>query len=81
MSPCEIVGNINDTSLYDLWRARSSFGRARVFAPGKLQDGCARCPHGSTCRAGCPETARTATGGVWDNPLCLRQAELAENVG
>jgi len=73
----EIVGNLREQRLRDLWRDPSRFARNRHFAPGRLTGGCAACPHGSECRAGCPEMARTATGDVWDNPFCLRQAEKA----
>jgi radical SAM protein with 4Fe4S-binding SPASM domain len=77
MNPREIVGNLREQRLRDLWRDPSHFARNRHFAPGRLTGGCAVCPHGSECRAGCPEMARTATGDVWDNPFCLRQAEKA----
>jgi radical SAM protein with 4Fe4S-binding SPASM domain len=77
MHPREIVGNLREQRLRDLWRDPSRFARNRYFAPGRLTGECAACPHGSECRAGCPEMARAATGDVWDNPFCLRQAEKA----
>jgi radical SAM protein with 4Fe4S-binding SPASM domain len=77
MHSCEIVGNLRERRLCDLWRDPHSFARNRHFSPGRLTGGCATCPHGSECRAGCPEMARTATGDVWDDPFCLRQAEKA----
>jgi radical SAM protein with 4Fe4S-binding SPASM domain len=77
MGDGEIVGNLRSVRLRELWRDPARFAHTRRFAPGRLQGGCARCPHGSECRAGCPEMARTATGDVWDNPFCLRQAEKA----
>jgi radical SAM protein with 4Fe4S-binding SPASM domain len=78
MRPSETVGNVRERSLVSIWRDPESFARARWFRPGLLRGGCARCPHGATCRAGCPEMARTATGDAWDNPLCLRQIEEHE---
>jgi radical SAM protein with 4Fe4S-binding SPASM domain len=77
MGDREIVGNLRSVRLRDLWQNPALFARNRHFAPGRLVGGCAQCPHGSECRAGCPEMARTATGDVWDNPFCLRQAEKA----
>ena len=77
MDPDQVVGNIHQTPLPELWRG-PFFARARISTPGRLQGGCARCPHGSTCRAGCPQMARAATGQIWDNPLCIRQAEELE---
>ena len=71
----EEVGNIRVTRLRDLWRDPTAFARHRRFPVGNLQGGCAKCPHGSECKAGCPEMARTGSGTVWDNPFCLRQAE------
>ena len=75
MSPSEIAGNLRQRPLREIWCDPRSFARNRFFSPGRLTGGCASCPHGATCRAGCPEMARTATGDLWDNPLCLRQAE------
>jgi radical SAM protein with 4Fe4S-binding SPASM domain len=77
MGDREIVGNVRSVRLRELWRDPALFAHSRRFAPGRLMGGCAACPHGSECRAGCPEMARTATGDVWDNPFCLRQAEKA----
>jgi radical SAM protein with 4Fe4S-binding SPASM domain len=77
MQACEIVGNLRERRLRELWRDLRTFARNRRFTPGRLTGGCAACPHGWECRAGCPEMARTATGDVWDNPFCLRQAEKA----
>jgi radical SAM protein with 4Fe4S-binding SPASM domain len=77
MSPCEVQGNIHERPLLELWRDPQRFARIRHYAPGRLTGKCGSCPHGSTCRGGCPEMARTATGDVWDNPFCLRQAEQA----
>lgn len=77
MSDREIVGNVRTLRLRELWRDPTLFARNRRFAPGRLRGGCAACPHGSECKAGCPEMARSATGDVWDNPFCLRQAEQA----
>lgn len=78
MGADEIVGSIFERSLLELWRDPESFSRLRAFRPGALQGGCARCPHGATCRGACPEMARAGTGTPWDNPFCLRQAEQAE---
>lgn len=75
MSACEVVDSIRRRSLAEIWRDPTSFARNRAFRPALLQAGCARCPHGADCRGGCPEMARTATGHVHDNPLCLRQVE------
>ena len=75
MRPDAVVGNIHQRTLAEIWRDPRSFADRRTAWPGKLQGGCASCPHGSTCRAGCPEMARTGTGGIWDNPFCVRQAE------
>jgi radical SAM protein with 4Fe4S-binding SPASM domain len=77
MCSSEIVGNLRQRRLRELWRDPRSFERNRQFAPGRLTGGCGACPYGSECRAGCPEMARTGTGDVWDNPFCLRQAERA----
>lgn len=77
MGDGEIVGNLRRRRLRDLWRDETLFLRNRRFAPGRLVGRCAICPHGSECRAGCPEMARTATGHTFDNPFCLRQAEQA----
>ena len=74
MDAQQVVGNIHHTPLQELWRG-PAFARARASTPGRLQGGCARCPHGSSCRGGCPQMARAATGDRWDNPLCIRQAE------
>jgi radical SAM protein with 4Fe4S-binding SPASM domain len=79
MGDGEIVGNLRKVPLRELWRDPTRFARNRHFAPGRLRGGCARCPHGSECRAGCPEMARTATGDLWNNPFCLRQAEKASS--
>jgi radical SAM protein with 4Fe4S-binding SPASM domain len=79
MGDGEIVGNVRAVRLRELWRDPTLFGRSRRFTPGRLRGGCAVCPHGSECKAGCPEMARTATGDVWDNPFCLRQAEKASS--
>jgi radical SAM protein with 4Fe4S-binding SPASM domain len=78
MDACETVGSIEETPLYELWRDPRTFARARVTRPGRLDGGCTACPHGAKCRAGCPAMARTATGDVWSNPLCIRQAERNE---
>jgi len=77
MEAREIVGNIHHTPLQELWESPDAFAHRRWFRPGALEGGCASCPHGSTCRAGCPEMARAATGRDRDNPLCVRQAEEA----
>ncbi len=74
MDQAQVVGNIHHTPLAQLWRG-PAFASARVTQPGRLQGGCARCPHGATCRGGCPQMARAATGHRRDNPLCIRQAE------
>ena len=74
----EVVGSIRQTPLRELWRAPGPFAAARGRTRLALEGGCAACPHGDTCRAGCPVFARTATGDVRDNPFCLRQAEEAE---
>jgi radical SAM protein with 4Fe4S-binding SPASM domain len=78
MRECEVQGNLHQRSLVEIWRDPSCFARSRSSRPGLLRGGCARCPHGAECRGGCPETARSASGDVWDNPLCLRQAEELE---
>lgn len=79
MGDGEIVGNVRSVRLRELWRDPTLFLRNRRFAPGRLRGGCGVCPHGSECKAGCPEMARTATGDVWDNPFCLRQVEKASS--
>ena len=78
MDAGQVVGNIHQTPLPELWRG-PAFAAARRSDPARLQGGCARCEHGATCRGGCPQMARAATGEAWDNPLCIRQAE--EDVG
>ncbi len=75
MGDQEIQGNIRERPLRKLWRDPRLFARNRFPAPGLLQGECARCPYGALCRGGCPEMARTATGDVFDNPLCLRRIE------
>lgn len=77
MGDAEVQGNVRERPLRRLWRDPRLFERNRFPAPGRLQGGCARCPYGALCRAGCPQSARTSTGDVHDNPLCLRRAEQA----
>jgi radical SAM protein with 4Fe4S-binding SPASM domain len=76
MHESEVVGSIVQTSLRDLWQRPHFFAHRRTTQPGRLEGACGRCPHGATCRAGCPEMARTGSGDVWDNPFCLRRIEL-----
>ncbi len=78
MDAQEVVGNIHRTTLKEIWERPEPFAHRRWSSPGDLTGGCARCPHGSTCRAGCPQMARAATGHGRDNPFCIRQAEQAE---
>jgi radical SAM protein with 4Fe4S-binding SPASM domain len=78
MGDGEIQGNVRERPLRKLWRDPRLFARNRFPAPGLLQGECSRCPYGALCRAGCPQMARTATGDVFDNPLCLRRIECAQ---
>ncbi len=68
-------GNVREGGLTTLWKDPRKFRRNRVFRRESLQGECAGCGHGDTCRAGCPDLARNATGSEFDNPYCLLRIE------
>lgn len=69
-------GNVRQPGgLRAIWSDPNRFARNRRFRPEQLEGGCRGCPHGATCRAGCPDVAWNATGSVFDNPYCLRRIE------
>ncbi len=77
-----VEGDLRQHPLADIWRDPDRFLRNRRFRPEQLEGGCAGCPHGAACRAGCANSAYTTTGRLLDNPFCFfrieREAARAE---
>jgi len=75
MTEAYAEGNVMDPGLVAVWRDPKRFRRNRLFRREWLQGGCAQCEHGASCRAGCPDLARNASGSQFDNPYCLHRIE------
>jgi radical SAM protein with 4Fe4S-binding SPASM domain len=68
------AGDLHDEPLEAIWSDPERFGLRARLAEGRLEGGCADCPEGRLCRAGCASMAWWTTGSVYDNPYCLRRA-------
>jgi len=72
-----IEANLRRRPLIEAWPATDIFARFRHKA-GRLTGACAKCPMAERCGAGCTAMAWSATGGITENPYCMRQLETAE---
>ncbi len=72
-----IEANLRERPLREAWPAADTFRQFRDKAC-RLTGACAKCPMAETCRAGCTAMAWSATGGITENPYCMRQLEYAE---
>jgi len=70
-----VEGNLRETALEELWGSGRFFGRFRR-KEALLAGECARCPFAKRCRAGCSAIAWSATGGLGENPYCIRSLEV-----
>ena len=73
-----VEGNIRERSLVDIWEDPKTFIYNRDFSLDKLGDLCKGCPHGEVCRGGCNSMSVTATGKVFNTPLCFYRIEKYE---
>lgn len=71
-----VEGNLRQRSLWEIWSQPGAFAYNREFTPGQLRGVCARCEHGSRCRAGCTAMAHSYTGSCFENRYCVTAAEL-----
>ncbi|MBN1771717.1 MAG: radical SAM protein [Deltaproteobacteria bacterium] len=67
------AGDLHDESLEAIWSDPERFGVRQRLAEPRLEGGCADCPEGRVCRAGCASMAWWTTGSLYDNPYCLRR--------
>jgi radical SAM protein with 4Fe4S-binding SPASM domain len=68
-----VVGNIRETPLAEIWGDPTRFAYNTAFDEKRLEGGCARCPFGRICRAGCTSMAYAVTGTIYDNPFCIQR--------
>ncbi len=71
-----IVGNIRERSLTDLWNDPKTFIAYREKTMDLMEGYCAECQFARICRAGCSSLAYSLTGHIYENPLCLHKYEI-----
>ena len=73
MQTLPVEASLRERSLRDIWEDPELFAYNRRFDPADLRGGCAGCPFGAICRAGCHSLAATTVGHLLDNPYCVRR--------
>ncbi len=66
-----IEGNIRQRRLADIWNDPHAFSYTRNCTTSDLQDHCATCRFGKTCRGGCTTVSASLTGAPHKDPYCL----------
>ena len=71
-----VVGNISERLLRDLWEDPETFAAFRCKPLEKMEGFCAECEYARICRGGCSSMAHSLTGNFYENPLCLHKYEV-----
>lgn len=70
-----IEGNVNETSLKEIWESKVAFSYNRKFQESCLKGFCAACEFGELCRGGCPVISEVLTGSPNNDEYCLERIE------
>jgi len=70
-----IEGNIRQRPLVDIWEDPSAFSYNRDFSRSDLNELCAICRFGKTCKGGCTTVSASLTGAPHNDPYCLYHLE------
>lgn len=71
-----VVGNIRERSLKEIWDDPDTFQEHRVKPLEKMAGFCAECEYARICRGGCSSMAYSLTETFYENPLCLHKYEV-----
>ncbi len=74
--PSFAAGNIRQTPFGEIWADPKRFAYNTEWKQELLEGGCAKCPYGRICRAGCKSMSFAATGTIYDNPFCVQHAAM-----
>lgn len=66
-----IEGNVNNTSLAEIWYHKDSFSYNRKFSNDFLTGNCKNCDIGSVCKGGCRASNYFITGSLYSNGYCM----------
>lgn len=75
-----IVGNVRQRSLKEIWHDPESFRVFRHKPLEKMRGFCAQCEYAQICRAGCASLAYSLTDSFYENPLCLHKYEVEQEI-
>lgn len=75
-----IVGNLRERSLTEIWNDPDSFRVFREKSMEKMTGFCAECEYAKICRAGCASLAYSLTRTFYENPLCLHKYEVEQDI-
>jgi radical SAM protein with 4Fe4S-binding SPASM domain len=70
-----IEGNIRQRRLAEIWNDRHAFSYSRYCSRSNLNDECAGCRFGRTCKGGCTTVSASLTGAPHQDPYCLFAVE------
>jgi radical SAM protein with 4Fe4S-binding SPASM domain len=73
-----VEGNINQTSLKEIWYDKNSFSYNRNFEYSKVEGFCASCRYLERCKCGCSAFAYYVTGKRYSNPYCIYRLMATE---
>lgn len=66
-----VEGNLNQSSLKDIWTEEQNFTWCRDLKKEQLSAECSTCTYGSKCLGGCPNTRLTMNGSIYsENQYC-----------
>lgn len=71
-----VVGNLKERSLIDIWRDPKSFAAFRERKVEDLTGFCATCEYNQLCRGGCSSVAYSLIQRFTENPICLHKYEV-----
>ncbi len=71
-----VVGDIRQRSLKEIWEDSETFKIFRERTPDKLTGFCKECEFAHICLAGCSSLAYSLTNTFLENPMCLRKYEV-----
>jgi len=66
-----VEGNINNTTLREIWYNKDGFAYNRNFDVSKVEGFCRSCKHLEECKCGCSAFAYYVTGKRYSNPYCI----------